>query len=626
MLPPANVIVLGTDTMLAALPASSVQVVHACRAAGYDVAIPASWGDELVADACLRELAGRGGTPAIQCSCPCVARRLTAGHGELERFLVPLDPPPIAAARYVRALYAESTVHVTYAGGCPGGANAAIDRHVAPRAFLAELAEQGISLGDQPAIFESILPPDRRRHRSLPGGVPTPEALLDECGRGLIEISAEAFTAELAEQLLEHRDVLIDVAPRLGCVCSGSVDAIGAGSARTVVAALEPPRSATPVVDPRYRSAQRPTPRDVATVLEAPADPRLAGTAPPVARQASPREASGPLPSGSPPWIFPLDDGPRRRAPLHTPRSTAAFPLVRRAGGAALPRTYALSRAVSGRYRAVPAVDFAPRAGGEAEAWSGPVAAGVAASPETPGDDLPAPDGRVATDDLAPERHERSVPDLAATNESASVDEFPPADASRRGDATHDAPAGSGGPAAEPDEPAARHPLLIEAEFDAFLADIRETVAETVAEWRQALRIAIETWKAAGYATGVLERALALPREPNVPGLLSTFRAAVDHLAQLEAQALDLAPDLADSLRAHPVFRDPARVTDAEAVVQRLTRAPSKRTPTPAPASVPHEAEAPPTLVWDWITFEDRVIEELGPQAITARGWTSRAR
>ena len=41
-----SVLILGTDAVLAAGPATPVQLVHACRAAGYDAVIPASWGDE----------------------------------------------------------------------------------------------------------------------------------------------------------------------------------------------------------------------------------------------------------------------------------------------------------------------------------------------------------------------------------------------------------------------------------------------------------------------------------------------------------------------------------------------------------------------------------------------------
>ena len=48
----SSIVVLGADTVLAALPATPVQLAHACRALGYDMAFPASWGDEIVASAC----------------------------------------------------------------------------------------------------------------------------------------------------------------------------------------------------------------------------------------------------------------------------------------------------------------------------------------------------------------------------------------------------------------------------------------------------------------------------------------------------------------------------------------------------------------------------------------------
>ena len=54
---PSSVVVLGADAVLAALPATPVQLAHACRALGYDVAFPASWGDEVVAGTCPRSSA-----------------------------------------------------------------------------------------------------------------------------------------------------------------------------------------------------------------------------------------------------------------------------------------------------------------------------------------------------------------------------------------------------------------------------------------------------------------------------------------------------------------------------------------------------------------------------------------
>ena len=69
------IVVIGTDTLIEALPARPIQLAHACGALGFDLAIPLSWGDELVAEAALRALEARPG-PAVLCTCPLVRRRL----------------------------------------------------------------------------------------------------------------------------------------------------------------------------------------------------------------------------------------------------------------------------------------------------------------------------------------------------------------------------------------------------------------------------------------------------------------------------------------------------------------------------------------------------------------------
>ncbi len=51
-------IILGADAVLGALPASPVQLAHACLALGFELAAPATWGDELIAEGCLDRLAG----------------------------------------------------------------------------------------------------------------------------------------------------------------------------------------------------------------------------------------------------------------------------------------------------------------------------------------------------------------------------------------------------------------------------------------------------------------------------------------------------------------------------------------------------------------------------------------
>src|SRR5205814_701446 len=65
-LPPAMpIVILGTDALLAAAPATPVQLAHACLRGGYTNVIPASWGDELIASAVIRALPEFAGGPAI---------------------------------------------------------------------------------------------------------------------------------------------------------------------------------------------------------------------------------------------------------------------------------------------------------------------------------------------------------------------------------------------------------------------------------------------------------------------------------------------------------------------------------------------------------------------------------
>src|SRR5947208_16900235 len=98
------IVVLGTDALLAAAPATPVQRAHACLRAGFANVVPASWGDEILAAAVLRRLPNFGSGPVIQCSCPIVAHRLLTVGGDLRPVMLALVPPPVAIARYIRTL------------------------------------------------------------------------------------------------------------------------------------------------------------------------------------------------------------------------------------------------------------------------------------------------------------------------------------------------------------------------------------------------------------------------------------------------------------------------------------------------------------------------------------------
>jgi chromosomal replication initiation ATPase DnaA len=107
-------------------------------------------------------------------------------------------------------------------------------------------------------------------------------------------------------------------------------------------------------------------------------------------------------------------------------------------------------------------------------------------------------------------------------------------------------------------------------EFDAFVSRLTAAVQQHVEPaWKTRLGDAIERWGAIGWETGVLRRAAALPEAPDVDGLLAMYEAAVEHLRLLERQALAIDP----ALGAQRCFRDPERVREAEAIVDRLLAA-----------------------------------------------------
>ncbi|HEU4586584.1 MAG TPA: [Fe-Fe] hydrogenase large subunit C-terminal domain-containing protein [Gemmatimonadaceae bacterium] len=345
---PSSVVVLGADVVLAALPATPVQLAHACRALGYDVAFPASWGDEVVAGSCLERLHEFGDGPVILCSCPLVSDRLTRSGEELAPFMMKVVSPPVAAARYLRALFGERPVHITYAGSCPGAVDPAIDARISAAELFQAFEERGVVPAAQPEYFESVLPPDRRRYDSIPGGAPDAERLHEvDAGRTLTELSCDddEIALEIVQRLVSHERELIDLAPRMGCACSGALSLGAPSAARTRLTALEPPRANAPVLDPSIHvdatlpSGAEPagSPRYGSTRAGQPATrsgSQLAGpeAGEPMERQSSERQSAG---AGSPAPVT------TRRRTAFIRRSAGLGPAMARGDGAIVPRAYA---------------------------------------------------------------------------------------------------------------------------------------------------------------------------------------------------------------------------------------------------------------------------------------------
>ncbi len=293
--------------LLAALPATPVQLAHACYQIGFEIVVPASWGDELVAHAVLEDLPQRGRDPVIQCTCPLVTERLLANGQHLAPAMVRTAAPPVAAAHYARDAFAPRVVHITYIGACPGAQHNAIDQRCLPDEFLRMLNERDVVLTDMPTVFDSVLPPDRRRFVSLPGGCPTQEALWHTSdGRMLREVTQPTFSTDLAQTLVWREYVMIDVAPSLGCACAGSYSRVGGSRfGRVAVTALEPPRATQPVVafHPEFAAVQSEAPQGSAEYVPplVPAAPRDGGPSELLSYlNDAPERTNGPEPSPAP--------------------------------------------------------------------------------------------------------------------------------------------------------------------------------------------------------------------------------------------------------------------------------------------------------------------------------------
>ncbi len=116
------------------------------------------------------------------------------------------------------------------------------------------------------------------------------------------------------------------------------------------------------------------------------------------------------------------------------------------------------------------------------------------------------------------------------------------------------------------------------AEFLNFISDVATVVARHVEPWRSGIGEAAERWRAEGYDTAVLERAMRGAGDPGSDALIATYERCVARLRTLQCDAAAIDPDLA----ARDIFFDPARVAEAEALVaDAQARADAGRAPEP---------------------------------------------
>lgn len=364
-----SLLILGTDAVLAASPATAVQLAHACMAAGYQAVIPSSWGDELIAARVLDKLRSAE-VPLLYCACPLVEKRMEFADS-LDEISVATVAPPVATALYLRAAYSPTRPLIAFAGACPAGGDASIDQWLKPDELFEMLASRGIDANAQPTEFDSVLPPDRRRHFSEPGGVPH-RVSLKQASRTIdfVEITDDELSIQLAQRLLSHSPALIDVSISVGCACSGVHGLAASAAARARVREGEPPRSPAPVVDHAL-----PVMLDRRTLARvAPVATNGSAVPPPAAPLESEEaevEASASLPAPE----------RARRSPGGSVRAVlGAMPHSRGDAGRQLPRAYVARRRSSPKGTRASTVRRAARAAGVAETtrrW--PLVAGAAA-------------------------------------------------------------------------------------------------------------------------------------------------------------------------------------------------------------------------------------------------------
>jgi chromosomal replication initiator protein DnaA len=133
---------------------------------------------------------------------------------------------------------------------------------------------------------------------------------------------------------------------------------------------------------------------------------------------------------------------------------------------------------------------------------------------------------------------------------------------------------GTGAPAPAAAGPAAAPPRD---EFSDFLSEISATVAQQVDAWRTQVGAAVLRWEGEGFRTARLEALLAQETVADPEQALREYEEDVERLQRMQAEAAELAPDLAGS----PAFRDPGDLAAAEAL---LKRARDGAHPPPAPA------------------------------------------
>lgn len=248
------VLILGTEADVFFHPAASEQLVNACRALGFRQVYSSALGDELVAREYLKIWGSLNGGTVVRSTCAITVDYIRRKLPELLEVLAPVATPAAAAARYLRAAYGREKVFIVYAGtggmAAPDG-NGDIDATLTLQDLASLLEHRGVEPLRMPRQL-TALPQERRRHLSVPGGLPLPMLAEERLNsirvrrvRGLGDVPA------VARAVAEGQDLgFVDVMAWDGSLAHPSMGPQEELFVRRRIArSAEPRRASRPVLD-----------------------------------------------------------------------------------------------------------------------------------------------------------------------------------------------------------------------------------------------------------------------------------------------------------------------------------------------------------------------------------------
>lgn len=245
------VLLLSVEAEVFFHPRRPEQLVNACYRAGFRVVHRGVLGDELVAAEYEKLWAEGGWGSMIRSTCPVVVDTITHRYPQLAQYLAPVKTPVAAEVDYVKACYGDDAA-VVYAGVCLGDGGEGLDAVITLEELAQLLEARGVNI-DEEAPYFIRMPGERRRHVSMPGGMPRP-VLVEEshASRRFRKIRRDLGQLDTLARAVERGLDLgfVDILPCEGCLdhpLMGPRDELF--WRRSVLDVCEPPPSGTAVVD-----------------------------------------------------------------------------------------------------------------------------------------------------------------------------------------------------------------------------------------------------------------------------------------------------------------------------------------------------------------------------------------